>query len=308
MASFLRLGVLSALREGETAGEKYALISPNRLSKGISGSRLGNNPGSSLEFLDHREYQPGDDLRQVDWSAFARSDRLIVKLFQEEISPHLDIVLDGSRSMTLEDTEKCRATLGIAALCAQSARNSGFTHSVWITKPEGFHRVPNGGDRPSNWENLSFDNTGSPFDSFAHLPPSWRPKGIRFFITDCLWPGDPLGMLRHLSDKAAFCVVVQVLARADVSAPERGNVQLIDSETSQVLDVAVDENIEKKYLEAFSAHQETWRTAAKQTGTFFSTLIAEEVVPKHAPGAPPGEEATFWRLDELVRCGILMVR
>lgn len=286
---------LEALREGEAAGEKYVLISPDRLSKGIAGSRLGNNPGSSLEFLDHREYQPGDDLRQVDWSAFARSDRLIVKLFQEEISPHLDIIIDGSRSMALEQTEKQRATLGTAGLCAQAARNSGFTHSVWITRAEGFHRLPNGGDRPSNWVGLDFDNPGSPYDSFALLPPSWRPKGIRIFITDCFWPGDPLSMLRHLADKAAFSVVVQVLANSDVKTPERGNIQLIDSETSQFIDVAIDESVEGRYREAFSAHQDLWRTAAKQTGTFFSTFIAEEL-------------AGSWRLDELVRSGIFQVR
>ena len=37
--------------------------------------------GESMEFMDHREYQPGDDLRRLDWAAYARSDKMIVKLY-----------------------------------------------------------------------------------------------------------------------------------------------------------------------------------------------------------------------------------
>jgi len=58
------------LAEGAAAGLRYALAMPRRAA-GTAGAVMGQRAGSSLEFRDYREYQPGDDLRHVDWSAYA---------------------------------------------------------------------------------------------------------------------------------------------------------------------------------------------------------------------------------------------
>src|SRR5499426_1886595 len=106
----------SYLIEGERAGMRYALEPPRTASAALAGLQFGRQAGASLEFRDHRDYQPGDDLRRIDWNAFARSDKLTVKLYREEISPHLDIVLDSSRSMALAASAKLRAAAGLAAI------------------------------------------------------------------------------------------------------------------------------------------------------------------------------------------------
>src|SRR5579883_345318 len=120
------------LSEGERAGQRYALGLPRQTPRGATGLALGQRAGSSLEFKDYREYQVGDDLRHIDWNAFARSDQLSVKLYREEITPHLDLVLDISRSMALEGTDKERATLGLTACLATAAANAEFGHTVWL--------------------------------------------------------------------------------------------------------------------------------------------------------------------------------
>jgi uncharacterized protein (DUF58 family) len=56
-------------------------------------------PGQGQEFSDHRDYAPGDEIRHIDWSAYARLDRLKVRIFEEREPPHLTILLDRSRSM-----------------------------------------------------------------------------------------------------------------------------------------------------------------------------------------------------------------
>src|SRR5215218_5123718 len=94
------------LQEGAAAAQRFALATPRHGPANRTGSALGAQAGSSLEFRDHRGYEPGDDLRHVDWNAYARSDTLTVKLFREEITPHLDVVIDTSRSMNLEGTTK----------------------------------------------------------------------------------------------------------------------------------------------------------------------------------------------------------
>jgi uncharacterized protein (DUF58 family) len=55
--------------------------------------------GFSVEYSDHRSYQFGDDLKYLDWKAYARSDRLYVKQFQQETNTDVHILLDCSESM-----------------------------------------------------------------------------------------------------------------------------------------------------------------------------------------------------------------
>src|SRR6266851_3990491 len=113
--------------EGERAGSRFALGVP----QGRAGLHQGGRAGSSLEFKEHRGYLPGDDLRHIDWNAYARSDQLAVKVFHEEVNPHLDLVVDGSRSMALADSAKARAALGLAAFFVSAAGNAGFSHRLW---------------------------------------------------------------------------------------------------------------------------------------------------------------------------------
>ena len=86
----------------------FRLAMPRTPVGGRLGERLGSGTGSSLEFQDYRQYTMGDDLRHVDWSAYARSEVLTVRLYREEVAPRIDLVLDISRSMTVT-AEKGRA-------------------------------------------------------------------------------------------------------------------------------------------------------------------------------------------------------
>src|SRR5262245_53840091 len=75
---------------------------------GRLGERLGSGTSSSLEFQDYRQYAAGDDLRHVDWSAYARSEVLTVRLYREEVAPRIDLALDASRSMMVTE-QKARS-------------------------------------------------------------------------------------------------------------------------------------------------------------------------------------------------------
>ncbi|MEE2888992.1 MAG: DUF58 domain-containing protein [Planctomycetota bacterium] len=94
--------------------ETQRLLDPSSLAK-ISGlivrarmivegsiTGLHRSPfhGSSVEFAEHREYVPGDDIRHIDWKVFGRSDRYYIKQFEEETNLRVQLVLDASESMT----------------------------------------------------------------------------------------------------------------------------------------------------------------------------------------------------------------
>lgn len=275
------------LTEGERAGMQYSLVVPRESASGLVGFDMGRKAGSSLDFKDYREYQPGDDLRHIDWHAYARTDRLSVKLYREEVSPHVDIIIDGSRSMALENSAKARATLGLAAVFAMAAANAKCTHCAWIAS-QTFRRVIGGHERPTLWDGIDFDYGGNPMEAFF-APPGWRRNGIRVFISDLLWPGEPLGVLQRLSEGSAAVIVVQLLAKADIEPPPPGSTSLIDVENDGLLELFIDTVTRTRYSKALSDHQQNWHRFCTQTGAFMATIEAEKVTEDWRLG--PLEEA-----------------
>ncbi|HEY7426194.1 MAG TPA: DUF58 domain-containing protein [Gemmataceae bacterium] len=281
------------LSEGERAGQRYALSLPRQTPRGATGATLSQRAGSSLEFKDHRDYQAGDDLRHIDWNAFARSDQLSVKLFREEISPHVDVVLDASRSMALEDSAKERVTLALTALLVTAAANAGFSHATWLMDND-FRPVPNGSAAPALWGDFELNHRGSPGEVLAHGAPAWRPRGVRVLVSDLLWEGEPLLALKQFTDGASAAVVIQLLAETDVNPPEEGALRLVDAETDQVREVHVDAVVAQRYREALARHQQNWHQACRANGAIFTTVVAETLL-------------RDWKLDELVAAEFLRV-
>ena len=265
-----------ALRDGEQLGLRYALQIPQVAASGLTGTRAGRRTGSSIDFQDYREYQPGDDLRFIDWGIYARSDRLTVKLYREEVIPHLDLILDGSRSMSLEGTAKAIATAKLAALLATAAANAQCTQAVWLSG-EGFRRLANDTLMPSAWDTLELDSQRTPDQSFEILSPKLRRLGVRVLISDLLWPGEPLQLLRRLRDGAAALFVIQLLAREDATPPEHGNLRVVDIETGEESEIYIDSNIAKQYGDNLAQLQQSWADACRQSGAHLTTLIAEDL-------------------------------
>ena len=265
------------LLAGERAGARYRLALPHLAARGATGRQLGALAGSSLEFKDHRDYQPGDDLRRLDWHAFARTDKLTLKLFREEINPHCDLLLDGSRSMALAGSAKAAAALGLSALLATAAANAGCSVAAWLARA-GCEPVNNGQRRPSQWDGLAFDFAGTPVESLRRAPPRWRKQGARVFVSDLLWLGEPSALLQWLARDAAAVLVVQLMARQDWQPSARGRLRLIDAETGAQHEINVDDAALERYHAAVLRHQQNWRAACRQLGARFVALIAEEVV------------------------------
>ncbi len=272
----------SFLREGEVAGVPYLLGVPNQLQRGLAGTRVGRGVGSSLEFLDHREYQPGDDIRHINWQALARNDRLSIKLFREEISPHADVLFDASSSMDLPGTPKGRAAIGLTALLAKAADNAGFTCSPWRIGA-GCERVWNGHLPPSAWEDIDLSHPEDGGEALARLPPTLRPHGLRVLISDLLWAADPAAILRLLSHQAAAVLVVQVLAQSELQPDFQGNIRLIDRETGREEEVFLDQAAIARYKAHLARHQDHWLLACRRVGATLVTVVAEHLVADWKP-------------------------
>lgn len=281
------------LAEGERAGRRYALGLPRQTPRGASGAALGQRAGSSLEFKDYRDYQFGDDLRHIDWNAYARNDQLSVKLYREEITPHVDVVLDASRSMDLDDSAKARAAVALTALLVTAASNAGFGHAVWIMNDE-LRPIPNGDAQPSSWGEWNLEHRGNPSNLLARGTPTWRPRGVRVLVSDLLWEGEPMLAVKGFCDGASSAAVIQLLAAADVDPPEDGALRLVDMETDQVREIDMDAEVAQRYRDALARHQQNWHEACRRSGAIFTTVVAETLL-------------RDWRLDDLVASEFLKI-
>jgi len=263
------------LTEGETAGSGHRLGLNHENLLGRLGMKSGHQSGISLDFKDYREYNPGDDLRHIDWHIYGRTDRLTVKLYREEVYGHLEILLDGSNSMVL-NTAKTRACLGLSGLFASAASNAKCTHQAWLVKND-VDKIANGMVRPSLWDGIELDYGGNPGQALLH-PPPFRRQGIRVLISDLLWQCEPVSVLMSLSRNAAATVVVQILAQEDSDPLTSGNVKLRDVETNEILEVLLNDDTRTQYLKALSSLQQDWYRACQTVGASFAILIAEEVI------------------------------
>jgi uncharacterized protein (DUF58 family) len=281
------------LLEGEAAARRFTLTVPRTGPTNRTGPVAAARPGSSLEFRDYRGYEPGDDLRHIDWGAYARSDQLNVKLYREEVAPHLDVLLDGSRSMALADSAKAQATLALAGFFTAAAANAGFSHSGWLLAADA---LPLGDRlrRPDAWEAIAFEHRDPPAPPLAGAAARWRPRGVRVLVSDLLWDADPAKTVRQLADRASAVVVLQVLAGVDADPPTAGHLQLIDSETGLVREVRIDGAMAARYRGNLARLQGHWHDACRAAGAVFLTVVAEEIL-------------RGWRLDPLVGAGVLQV-
>jgi len=86
--------------------EMLALVSRRVFSGRLRAERRSKKKGSGVEFADHRDYVPGDDIRSVDWNVYHRFGRLLVRLYEEEEDLSIYFLLDCSASMGFASSQK----------------------------------------------------------------------------------------------------------------------------------------------------------------------------------------------------------
>src|SRR3954447_6746321 len=101
--------------------ERLSLVSRKIKAGQLKGERRSLKRGQSVEFADYRNYTHGDDLRRVDWNAYARMERLFIKLYQEEEDLTVHVLIDASRSMDWGDPNAVTLTAPVAPVDVEGA-------------------------------------------------------------------------------------------------------------------------------------------------------------------------------------------
>jgi uncharacterized protein (DUF58 family) len=260
-----------------------------RTRKEVLGNRPGaySSPrrGTSLEFADYRKYSPGDDLRYVDWGIFARSDRLYVRLFREEVDLFAYIFIDASGSMGFPSrAEKfapaCNLALALGYVILANhdrVRLHCLTNTSGGASPfyQGRHRIMDlidfvSGASPAGAPDLAH-SLGQ------HLKHVRRP-GKAILISDFLMPAvsyqQGLNVLRAFNLDIA---VIQVLARDEIDPPlPQSEIRLVDSESLEELRLHWSETLEREYQEKLARHNRELKSFCHQSGIHYSLYPTDE--------------------------------
>ncbi len=264
--------------EVRRAVDRYQLGIPTSPVSGSAGELLGKGTGSSLEFQEHREYLPGDDLRHLDWAVYARSDSLMVRMYREEISPNTQVILDVSRSM---DTG-FDGSRGIKSKVArQLAAMFGLMISSLGARPS---LVLVGDERPvrelpfAEFELLSdWQMTGSRNLETALVENAIPLKrgAVRIVISDWMFPHDPQSLVRRLAMDSSMMWGIQLLTDFEQSPQPLGGRKLIDVESDEQSDLIIDHGVIDRYQKRLANLQNQLQSEFRRCRGTFVNCVAE---------------------------------
>jgi uncharacterized protein (DUF58 family) len=196
----------------------------------ISGKHRSPFKGFSVEFAEHREYAPGDDLRDLDWRVFARSDRYYVKQYEEETNLRAYVLLDASGSMNYAggSVSKLRYGQFVAATLAHLMLHQQDAVGL-VTFDKELRRYIPPRSRPSHLrvllEELEATEAGgeTSLSSVLHyLAERIRRRGLVILISDCFDDPDALiSGLHHFRHRKHEVILFQVMAREELTFPFR---------------------------------------------------------------------------------------
>jgi len=224
----------------------------------VGGHNQSRFAGGGQEFLDHRTFYQGDDLRAVNWRAYMRLDKMFLKIFQVE--PRVPIRL-------LVDTSKSMASTGDKFLCAR--RLAAAMVYVGLVRLDTIHVLPfaskleegkaAGGGRhmyrpiSTYLEGLEASGTTDFHAVVRDFLNEYPQRGLVIVISDFLDDGSCAKALQYLADYGNELMLLQVWADQDRVPPWQGEVEMTDAESGSKLRIQVDAEARRKYTEAFDA-------------------------------------------------------
>ena len=279
----------------------------------MRGERRSTRRGASVEFRDFRKYEAGDDFRHVDWSIFARLERLMLRQFVEEEDVRIDILIDRSRSMHFGEpmtkfdfARRAAAALAFLAVSSldrvsvatfdsdlrsrtRAMRGRGHLHTVlaFLEKLS---------DKQATTESIIETGTAKddrqPFTPEVELPVDSEPvtslravikkyqrsnvrPGILFVISDFLDAGDFRVEMKMLGQRGFDLNLIQVLAPEEMQPMLKGDLMLVDSESGVTREVTVNERVMTAYRSALASYTTSLESFCRAAGIGYTMVTAD---------------------------------
>lgn len=228
----------------------------------VGGHNTSRFAGGGQEFLDHRHFHHGDDLRAVNWRAYLRLEKLFLKMFQLEPRIPVRILLDVSQSMLTGKIPKFDYARKLAAaLCYVGlVRLDSICLQPFEAKLHDSFTAGGGRHRFQPAMNfLTGLKAGGQTDFLAvarEFISSYPQRGLLLIVSDFLDNGDCEKPVQYLADFGHELILLQLWADEDREPPWDGELDLEDAETGQHMELAFDTDSRARYTAEFDRYAE----------------------------------------------------
>ncbi|MCQ1534863.1 DUF58 domain-containing protein [Methanosarcina sp. KYL-1] len=242
--------------------DRYTLLLKKRVNAIHSGSHFSTRKGTGLDLVDHRKYNEGDSLKNIDWNLYARTEKLYIRRYEEDKTLNLVILLDASTSMLFPDNTPNKfeyaSTIAVGVSYVVMKYNdrymiSTFTDDVDYTKAHKgsaeFLKAVN------NLTRISVNGKTKLADCADSIYPRIRTKSMVLIISDFL---DDMDSIRYAVRRLSRheLVLVHLYDETEIDLPENvdGAVKFVDSETNEEIHISVGPQFKQEYAEEYSKH------------------------------------------------------
>ncbi|MBX6365601.1 MAG: DUF58 domain-containing protein [Gemmatimonadetes bacterium] len=251
----------------------------------LAGLHRSPHRGFSVEFAEHRMYQPGDDLRYIDWRMFGRSDRYYVKQFEEETNLRAYILLDTSASMAWSSQELppklWYAKQLAAALALLLLRQGDAVGLVAFDEALRAHMTPKGGRR--HWNQLI--DVVAPLEAggqteagsaLRDIAGRLRRRGLVILLSDLLVDPESTRLaIRFLRHRGHEVLVFHLIDPGERELPGVRDARFVDPETGEELPVSI-ADLRAEYREAVARAIDEWRATLVPQGVDYTVVETDQ--------------------------------
>jgi uncharacterized protein (DUF58 family) len=258
----------------------------------VGGHNRSRFAGGGQEFLDHRHFHDGDDLRAVNWRAYMRLDKMFLKMFQIEPRVPVRLLLDMSASMSAGSAEKFLFAKRLAAALCYVGLVRLDTISILPFSNNLREGKNSGGGRhryravAEFLESLNAEGSTDFLSVVRQFLNENPQRGLVIVMSDFLDDGACERAIQYLADYGNELMLVQLWSDEDRTPPWSGEVDLIDAENGGHLRIQVDPDARSKYTQAFDTFSAGIKELAMRNNGKYAGI----------PTSTPLEDAIFGTL------------
>lgn len=239
-----------------------AMVSKRVFSGAMRAERRTKKTGSGVEFADHRDYTAGDDFRYLDWHAYQRFDRLLIRLYEEEEDLSIYFILDSSASMGFGGGEKLRQAKRLCAALAYVGLANLDRIAIVSATDEITGRTASTRGKARIFRIFRFlkgvraEGTTDLGEAMKTFVAQHKRRGLAVILSDLY---DPAGFERGINVlryNRFEPFVIHIVDAGDARPALRGDVRVYDCETGDEREVTVTAKVLERYAKAYEDYLE----------------------------------------------------
>jgi uncharacterized protein (DUF58 family) len=266
---------------------RLALVARGLVEGFLTGAHKSPFKGFSVEFAEHRQYYPGDEIRHIDWRAYGKTDRYYVKEYEEETNLRAHLIIDASGSMTyagahppkFDYARRVAAALAYLMLCQRDAVGL-TTHDTQVRE-----LIPARASSKHLLRLLTTLERTAPGGETS-LAPLWEQvaarlarRGLVVILSDCFDEVPPLlRALRHFRHRRHEVLLFHVLAPEEIDFPFTRRTQFRNLERSSDRVLVDPQRLRSEYRANFERFRQELRDACDRAQVDYVLLRTDEPV------------------------------